>query len=267
MFDIEADLAPSEPPRAAPIAHAVAQRRSPTGHPLVAALVKDLRRDPHTTPKARRRMLSLKRCVDASFGVAGLVALAVAVPIVWLANRRFNKGPLFFTQTRMGRDCRPFTVIKFRTMQHGGRRRGFDDPLEVDRVTPFGGFLRRTHIDEIPQVINVLRGDMSLIGPRPDAWDHAVVYCARIRGYRARCKVRPGLTGLAQAGLGYAEGLTQTRRKVAADLAYMRHMSARLEWRIFWRTAWIMVRDIAQSVAKRPLGTGRSRASGNSLPV
>lgn len=263
MFDIEADRAP----RATPAAHAVAQRRSRMGHPLVSALVKGLRRDPHTTPQLRRRMLWLKRFVDAAFGLAGLVVLAVAVPIVWLANRRFNKGPLFFTQTRMGRDCRPFTVIKFRTMQNGERQRGFDDPLEVDRVTPFGGFLRRTHMDEIPQVINVLRGDMSLIGPRPDAWDHAVVYCARIRGYRARFKVRPGLTGLAQAGLGYAEGLTQTRRKVAADLAYMRHMSARLEWRIFWRTAWIMLRDIAQSVASRPVGAGRSRTSGNSLPV
>lgn len=225
-------------------------QRLARSHPLVANVLGGAAKAARPVAKPRPAMVALKRVVDLGFAIAGLFVLAILVPAIWCINLFKNPGPLFFTQRRMGRDCTPFTVIKFRTMlPEGARVRGFDDPLETHRITPFGGFMRRTRIDEIPQALNILRGDMSLVGPRPDAWDHAVVYCSRLQGYRTRYKVRPGLTGLAQTGLGYAEGIRGTRMKVEADIAYIRHMSPRLEWRIMVRTAWVMLRGMERIAA------------------
>ena len=118
--------------------------------------------------------------------------------------------------------------------------RGADDPLEVNRITPLGGFLRRTRLDEIPQIINVLRGEMSLIGPRPDCYEHAETYLATIPGYRERHAALPGISGLAQTELGYVQGIEATRIKVVADLDYINRQSIRLDMWIFWRTLQIV---------------------------
>ncbi|MDT8343308.1 MAG: sugar transferase, partial [Thermohalobaculum sp.] len=163
-----------------------------------------------------------KRLVDIVCGILGLAVIAIAGAVLWAANPIWNPGPLFFCQTRMGKDCKPFTAIKFRTMREAhGPTRGPDDPLEHDRITALGRLLRRTRLDEMPQVINILRGEMSLIGPRPDYWPHAVAYVERVPGYRERHRVKPGITGLAQVSLGYAEGVEATFRKVRYDLAYL----------------------------------------------
>jgi lipopolysaccharide/colanic/teichoic acid biosynthesis glycosyltransferase len=182
-----------------------------------------------------------KRAVDVLAALAGLPLLAALIVVVALLNLRKNPGPLFFTQRRMGRDCVPFTIVKFRTMLPAGGGRGHDDPLEVERITAFGAFLRRTRLDEVPQVVNILRGEMSLVGPRPDAYEHAVRYVGLIPGYRERHAVRPGITGLAQIALGYAEGVDATKRKVEADLAYIRDMSFRLEAVILRRTVGVIL--------------------------
>ena len=178
-----------------------------------------------------------KRLADIVVSLCLLPAVAIVAFALLLLNRRYNRGPLLYRQTRMGQDLAPFTAIKFRSMQPAPAvTRAVDDPIEADRITPLGRILRKSRIDELPQVVNVLRGEMSLIGPRPDYFDHARQYVAQIPEYRLRHLVRPGISGLAQVTLGYAEGLDATRAKATADLAYIRNASFALEIRIFWLT-------------------------------
>jgi len=152
-------------------------------------------------------------------------------------NPFLNPGRLFFVQNRMGRNCEAFPAFKFRSMREAEAiERSADCPLEVDRITPLGNFMRKTRIDELPQILNVLRGEMSLIGPRPDYFDHAVHYLIEIPGYRERHIVRPGISGLAQTEVGYVEGVEATRNKVNADLYYISNAGFRLEAWIVWRT-------------------------------
>lgn len=187
---------------------------------------------------------AFKRGVDLAIALP-LVALTalVAVPLV-LLNPRLNPGQLFFKQTRMGRNCEPFKVYKFRTMTDGDEAaRSPDCPLELDRITPLGRWMRRFRVDELPQALNVLRGEMSLIGPRPDAYHHAQHFLKHVPGYADRHAVRPGISGLAQIELGYVEGTEATRRKVEIDLFYIQNMTLRLEAYVFWRSIVVILRS------------------------
>ncbi|MGH1355070.1 MAG: sugar transferase [Thalassovita sp.] len=178
-----------------------------------------------------------KRGFDIAMSLALLPVLLLLMVGLLILNPIANRGGLFFVQQRMGRDCKPFRAYKFRTMaETSGITRGPNDPLERDRITRLGGFLRRTRLDEVPQILNVLKGDMSLIGPRPDYYDHAIAYLDVIQGYRERHMVRPGISGLAQTEVGYVEGLEATRNKVKADLYYITHAGFTLEAWVFWRT-------------------------------
>ncbi|MBV7395624.1 sugar transferase [Mameliella sediminis] len=196
-----------------------------------------------TTPVRTLGFRVTKRFFDIVMSVLLLPALAVAALAILILNPFYNKGSLFFVQPRMGRDCKPFKAIKFRTMRAVPKvSRGANCPLETDRITKLGGFMRKSRIDELPQVLNVLMGQMSLIGPRPDYFDHAVEYLEKIPGYRERHAVRPGISGLAQTELGYVEGMDATRRKVQADLYYISNMNMALEMWIFWRTLSVVAR-------------------------
>jgi len=187
---------------------------------------------------ARRQLFKLtKRVFDIVLCLLLLPLLAFFALVLLCINPFQNPGRLIFVQKRMGRDCQAFQAFKFRSMRTANEiQRTASDPLEVDRITPLGRFLRKTRIDELPQVINVLRGEMSLIGPRPDYYDHAVEYLNVVPGYRERHAVRPGISGLAQTKLGYAEGIEATCNKVNADLYYITHCGFRLELWIIWRT-------------------------------
>ena len=196
------------------------------------------------------KFIAIKRGFDIGASSILLFPLSFLIPILWFANKRYNPGPLFFCQQRMGRDCKPFILVKFRTMvPTADEPRGYDDPLEVDRITTLGAWLRRTRIDELPQIINILRGEMSVIGPRPDVWGHASIYCELISGYRDRHRVRPGITGLAQVRIGYAEGVGTTRHKTRADLVYIRKMNFGLELLILGQTAFIVLRSFGLDLA------------------
>ena len=185
---------------------------------------------------------ALKRTFDLAVALLALPVVLLISAVLLVANPIWNPGPVFFLQKRMGRDCRSFTAIKFRTMRNAERiARGPDDPLEHDRVTQLGRFLRVMRIDELPQFINVLNGDMSVVGPRPDFWDHAIHYLDTIPGYRERHELRPGITGLAQVSSGYAEGVSATIRKTRLDLRYIRARGLRMELYVLWHTLGVLL--------------------------
>jgi lipopolysaccharide/colanic/teichoic acid biosynthesis glycosyltransferase len=182
-----------------------------------------------------------KRLFDILVSFAALPMILIAACVLMTINPLWNPGGIFFVQTRMGRDCRPFPALKFRTMRPVGRiARGPDDPVEAERITPLGRFLRRSRIDELPQFLNILAGHMSLVGPRPDYWEHAIHYLDSIPGYRQRHVVLPGITGLAQVDGGYAEGVDATGAKTRLDLEYIRGSGIRMESYILWRTIHVV---------------------------
>ena len=178
-----------------------------------------------------------KRLFDVTVAALGLPFVAVIGIFLLFLNPFWNPGPLLFRQVRMGRNGQPITVFKFRSMtESAGTVRGPDDPVELDRITRLGAWLRRTRIDELPQFVAVLVGDMSLVGPRPDCLDHAEAYTRIVPGYRARHAVRPGISGYAQVRLGYAEGFELTARKTMLDLEYIARAGWRLEALILRQT-------------------------------
>jgi lipopolysaccharide/colanic/teichoic acid biosynthesis glycosyltransferase len=185
-------------------------------------------------PLRHRWYLSCKRAAD--FILAALLTVP-AVPLVLLAAllvKRTSRGPAFYTQTRVGEDGRLFTIWKIRSMVHncesltGPRWSMPGDP----RVTRVGAFLRASHLDELPQLLNVLRGEMSLIGPRPERPEFVPELERELPGYWQRLLVRPGVTGLAQVQLPPDSDLESVRRKLAHDLYYVRCLSPWLDLRI-----------------------------------
>lgn len=198
--------------------------------------------DPGVLRTASPDRTAAKAAFDLGLATVLLLLLVPMTIILLLLNPFLNRGPLWFVQDRMGYGCKRFTAIKFRTMvTAAGPTRGAFDGLETHRITVLGRVLRKTRIDELPQIINVLRGEMSLIGPRPDAFDHARVYLQVVPGYRARHVVRPGISGLAQTEVGYVDGVEGLRRKVATDLHYIANMSFRLDVWILWRTLVVVL--------------------------
>lgn len=209
-----------------------------TGGALQAALVSK----PHDARPVGAGFRVVKRTFDVTVSLVLLPLLAAVALALLIANPVLNRGPLFFVQRRMGRHCRAFAAFKFRTMRSDrAARRLADGPLETDRITWLGGLLRRSRVDELPQIVNVLRGEMSLIGPRPDYYEHARHFLTEVPGYRERHCVRPGISGLAQTEIGYVEGTDATHRKVSADLFYISNCSLTLETWIIWRTVVVIL--------------------------
>jgi lipopolysaccharide/colanic/teichoic acid biosynthesis glycosyltransferase len=187
-----------------------------------------------------RRYARLKRMLDVVAGAAGAAVLLVMVPFVVLGDAVANRGALFFRQARVGRDGRVFTMWKFRTME-GGPRSDWTRHGDA-RVTPFGRILRRTHLDELPQVVNILRGDLSLVGPRPEQPHYVEDLEAKIPFYELRHVVRPGLTGWAQLKFGYAADEHDALEKLQYDFFYLQRQTLGLDVRIVART----VRDVCR---------------------
>jgi len=174
--------------------------------------------------------------------VAAIVLFILTAPLMVLLMvlvKLTSRGPVVYSQTRLGRDGRPFSIYKIRTMLSnceattGPRWSTADDP----RITPVGRFLRRTHLDELPQLWNILRGDMSLVGPRPERPEFVTQLEQAIPCYRERLAVRPGVTGLAQVHLPPDIDLNSVRRKLVCDLFYIAQLSFWLDLRILVCTA------------------------------
>lgn len=190
-------------------------------------------------------VVATKRLFDMLLAAAGLVVLSPLVVLVAIGIRLTSPGPVLFTQMRQGRFYEPFRIFKFRTMVHspaGVADASFTRP-DDERVTRIGRILRRTHIDELPQLVNVLRGEMSLVGPRPETLEFAEEMTAELPLYELRYLVRPGLTGHAQLKQGYAMNtVLDTRTKLSYDLYYLCNYSMRTDLRLMLRTAFFLVR-------------------------
>lgn len=178
--------------------------------------------------------------------VLALILLLGTLPLMVLAMvlvRLTSRGPVLYSQTRVGRHGRTFSIYKIRTMYHDCER--LTGPVwsiaNDPRVTPVGRFLRDTHLDELPQLWNVLRGEMSLVGPRPERPEFVAELEKAIPCYRDRLQVRPGVTGLAQIQLAPDTDLNSVRRKLACDLYYIQHLSPWLDYRIIMSTCCSMV--------------------------
>jgi exopolysaccharide biosynthesis polyprenyl glycosylphosphotransferase len=187
----------------------------------------------------------LKRLSDIVLSLAGLLLSALPIALAALAIKLEGGGPVFFSQTRIGKNHQPFRLIKLRTM----RKPPADQPDNASlytrkddtRITHVGKFLRTMRLDELPQMWNVLRGDMCLIGPRAE-WDRLVEnYSRQIPCYHFRHLVKPGITGWAQVNYPYGASLEDTIRKLEYDLYYIRHFSFMLDASIVLKTIHIML--------------------------
>ncbi|UEP51583.1 undecaprenyl-phosphate glucose phosphotransferase [Burkholderia ambifaria] len=182
------------------------------------------------------RALVQKAIFDRLFAAAVLVGTAPLLLAIAAAVRLSSPGPVLFRQLRKGADGKAFTIYKFRTMRiHADAGGGVRQATPNDpRVTRIGAFLRRTSLDEMPQFINVLRGEMSVVGPRPHALEHDDLYQTIVDGYIHRYRVKPGITGWAQInGLrGETDRIEKMQRRVEADLHYLRNWSFALDMRI-----------------------------------
>ena len=179
-----------------------------------------------------------KRLIDLAAGIVGLIPLGVLVPVVIVGDLVANRGPLIYRQERVGRDGTTFRILKFRTMRPTGPDVIDADWTAVDdpRVTRFGGLLRASHLDELPQVINILRGELSVVGPRPEQPRYVTELASSLPFYSLRHLVRPGLTGWAQVKYGYAGDQQDAMEKLQYDFFYLRNQSVRFDMRIIGRT-------------------------------
>ena len=182
-----------------------------------------------------------KRGLDLLFV---LCALPVAIPMMAaaaLAIKLTVGGPALFIQTRVGQAGRAFAMLKLRTMCDAPGKAVIATARDDDRITPIGRWLRRFRIDELPQLWNVLMGDMSLIGPRPEQPALARQYAAQTPSFTYRQLVRPGITGWAQVRAPYAANLSETQVKLGYDLFYLKHLSLGLDAQIMIRTVWTLL--------------------------
>lgn len=227
-----------------------------------ARLFQDLeRRAPRSEPRHSPLYLGLRRASDIAVAVLALSLFAALMPIIALAIVVDSRGPVFYSQTRIGRNLRrrnaghagcerrkviypgrPFRIWKLRSMRTDAERNGPQLAQAGDaRITRVGHFLRQTRLDEVPQFWNVLKGEMTLIGPRPERLCFVRQYEATVPGYLARLDALPGITGLAQVNNGYDEDLRSIQRKLRLDTFYITRASWMLDLRILLSTVRVVL--------------------------
>lgn len=192
---------------------------------------------PFSRSNNNRLYLLLIRLMEFFFSFVGLLFCGVFIPIIWVCNSFANKGSLFYTQERVGKNGVVFKIYKFRTMTENSETHGAVFAAHDDkRVTPFGKFMRKSRIDELPQFINVLKGDMAVIGPRPERPFFVEEIAAVMPFYETRHVVKPGLTGWAQVNYSYGESIDESLIKLQYDLYYIKHRSVFLDLSITFKT-------------------------------
>jgi lipopolysaccharide/colanic/teichoic acid biosynthesis glycosyltransferase len=186
----------------------------------------------------RTKYRAMKPKFDHTVGLVLLILFAPVIGLAALLVKLTSRGPAFYKQERVGEHGRTFNIIKLRTMRWDAETKSGPVWAEAkdSRVILVGGFLRRTHLDELPQLVNVVRGEMSLVGPRPERPYFVQQLRERVPGYDQRLAVKPGITGLAQVRAGYDHALRDVRRKVKLDTMYVQRMCWWVDFIIIIRT-------------------------------
>lgn len=187
-----------------------------------------------------QRYLMMRKVVEILFILLGAPLVLPIVILTALAIKFESRGPVLFVQERPGKNGRFFKMYKFRSMKNGIHTNL--TAKKDSRITKVGSFIRKYRIDELPQLWNVLTGDMSLIGPRPEPSFISADLEKHIPYYNYRRVVRPGITGLAQVQLGYTETIESTRTKLEHDLYYLFHLSWMIDVYILYKTLWVTLR-------------------------
>ncbi|MBF0484384.1 MAG: exopolysaccharide biosynthesis polyprenyl glycosylphosphotransferase [Candidatus Omnitrophica bacterium] len=192
---------------------------------------------------ARSSFLGLKRGFDIVLALIGMVLAAPIVAAVAILIKIVSPGPIFFKQERVGYKGKLFQIYKIRTMKIDAEK--YTGPIwamENDpRLIKCGKIIRKMHIDELPQLFNVLKGEMSIVGPRPERPVFVEKLSGEIADYKKRINVKPGITGLAQVRLKYDETIKDVRKKVKYDLLYIREMCLMVDLRILLRTVFVVL--------------------------
>lgn len=190
----------------------------------------------------RGLFLNLKRAGDVLGALFGLILASPVMLLVALAIKLDSRGPIFYSQVRLGERCRPFRIYKFRTMRVDAEAGGAAWAQKNDpRITRIGRFLRKTRLDELPQLINVLKGDISIVGPRPERPEFVTKLKEKIPFYNRRHIVKPGLTGWAQVRYVYGASVEGSLEKLQYDLYYIKNRSVLLDIEIIVRTVWVVL--------------------------
>ena len=181
--------------------------------------------------------LLLVRIFELIFSLVGLLITLILLPFILLGNLIGNRGSLFYTQERVGKNGNVFKIVKFRTMIKNAEKEGaVFATLNDRRITPFGKFLRKSRMDELPQFINILKGDMAVIGPRPERPIFVSEIAKVMPFYETRHVIKPGLTGWAQVNYSYGETIDDSLIKLQYDLYYIKHRSIFLDVNIVFKT-------------------------------
>ncbi len=192
---------------------------------------------PFSRSNENKLYIFFQRVFDVVFAIIGLIIGLLLLPLILLGNFIGNKGPLFYSQERVGRNSKPFKIIKLRTMIVNAEKDGVKWAKKDDvRITAFGKFLRRSRLDEIPQFYNVLKGEMSVIGPRPERPFFVNELSRIIPFYETRHIIKPGLTGWAQVNTRYGSSIDDSLTKLQYDLYYIKHRSIFLDISISIKT-------------------------------
>lgn len=184
----------------------------------------------------------VKRGIDCGVSAAFLLIFSPLYAFIAWKVRRSSEGPIFYTQERIGLEGEPFHIIKFRSMYVDAEARGPQLSSDHDnRCTPWGGKMRKWRLDELPQFLNVLRGDMSLVGPRPERQFYIDKIMARAPHYRHLLKVRPGITSWGQVKYGYASNVDQMIQRLKFDILYIENLSLALDFKILFYTVLVLL--------------------------
>ncbi len=185
--------------------------------------------------------IAVSRIVSVVFALAALILLAPFLALIAIAIKLDSSGPVLFVHRRLGLRAEPFDLIKFRTMRMQAEKTSEWEGDNRLRITRIGRALRKFRLDELPQFLNVLKGEMNLVGPRPHPVSNHSLFLENIPFYPLRCAIRPGITGWAQIKYGYANNLEEETEKMRFDLYYVKHMSVPLDLRILLDTVRVVV--------------------------
>lgn len=203
--------------------------------------------DNHKLDKWVNRLI--KRSVDLLLGSSlVLFLLTWIIPLMAVLIKLDSPGPVFFIQKRTGLRKRSFSCLKFRSMVVNNQSDRLEVQPDDNRITPLGKFIRKYHIDELPQLLNVVKGDMSLVGPRPHMLRHTVLYSKLVKNYHDRHRVKPGIAGLAQMRgyHGTISGWDNLYERCSSDFEYIERWSLFGDLRIFFRTIFIIIKNLVR---------------------